>query len=75
MSSGSSTTSGQAQHGQAQHGQAQHGQATPGPSAARHDSAGPCLSCGSSQARTWGTGQGAARLCPPCATLHGLGCP
>ena len=34
-----------------------------------------CLSCGTPQARMWSTPQGAARLCPPCATLHGIGCP
>ena len=34
-----------------------------------------CLSCGSPQARVWSTPDGPARLCPPCATLHGLGCP
>ena len=39
------------------------------------DAKGPCQSCGSPQARMWGTRDGAARLCPPCATLHGLGCP
>ncbi|HEY5662620.1 MAG TPA: hypothetical protein VIS05_01155 [Ilumatobacter sp.] len=34
-----------------------------------------CVSCGSPHARWWSTPQGAALLCPACATLHGLGCP
>lgn len=34
-----------------------------------------CESCGTPQARMWSTPQGRARLCPPCATLHGIGCP
>ncbi|MFN6118684.1 MAG: hypothetical protein ACK5CE_03455 [Actinomycetes bacterium] len=34
-----------------------------------------CMSCGSPTARSWSTPDGPARLCPPCATLHGLGCP
>ena len=41
---------------------------------ARHGP-GPCQSCGLPQARTWATPDGQAHLCPPCATLHGLGCP
>jgi hypothetical protein len=36
---------------------------------------GPCESCGSPQARPWSTPEGPARLCPPCATLNGIGCP
>ena len=36
---------------------------------------GPCESCGIPHARWWGTAEGRARLCPTCATLHGLGCP
>ncbi len=36
---------------------------------------GPCESCGSPQARAWSTPDGPARLCPPCATLNGIGCP
>ncbi|CAB4364848.1 MAG: hypothetical protein F2681_11955 [Actinobacteria bacterium] len=36
---------------------------------------GACMSCGGPHARMWGTRDGAARLCPTCATLHGLGCP
>lgn len=36
---------------------------------------GPCESCGSPQARSWSTPEGPARLCPPCATLNGIGCP
>lgn len=39
------------------------------------DPDGPCLSCGSPNARIWQTPDGPARLCPPCATLNGLGCP
>jgi hypothetical protein len=34
-----------------------------------------CLSCGSPYARSWATPDGTAQLCPPCATLHGIGCP
>lgn len=34
-----------------------------------------CVSCGSPQARSWSTPDGPARLCPPCAALHGVGCP
>ncbi len=41
---------------------------------ARHGP-GPCQSCGLPQARTWATPDGQAHLCPPCAALHGLGCP
>jgi hypothetical protein len=37
--------------------------------------AGPCASCGSPQAKVWSTPDGPARLCPPCATLNGIGCP
>ncbi|MGB8859304.1 MAG: hypothetical protein WCC60_08610 [Ilumatobacteraceae bacterium] len=47
----------------------------PAAAVATHDPAGPCLSCGSPQARTWSTREGKARLCPTCATLHGMGCP
>ena len=36
---------------------------------------GVCASCGAPHAREWSTPEGPARLCPPCATLHGLGCP
>jgi hypothetical protein len=36
---------------------------------------GGCEACGSPQARTWATPDGPARLCPPCATLNGIGCP
>jgi hypothetical protein len=36
---------------------------------------GGCMSCGSPQARDWATPDGPARLCPVCATEHGLGCP
>lgn len=36
---------------------------------------GSCESCGSPQARVWSTPEGPARLCPPCATLNGIGCP
>jgi len=41
----------------------------------RVHASGPCQSCGVPHARMWGTREGAARLCPTCATLHGLGCP
>lgn len=41
---------------------------------ARHGP-GPCQSCGAPQARWWSSPDGPARLCPPCATLQGLGCP
>ena len=34
-----------------------------------------CASCGSPHARSWSTPDGPAWLCPPCASLHGLGCP
>jgi hypothetical protein len=34
-----------------------------------------CQSCGSPHARDWATPEGPARLCPTCATEHGLGCP
>ena len=34
-----------------------------------------CRSCGAPQARMWSTPDGAVRLCPACATLHGVGCP
>ncbi len=34
-----------------------------------------CASCGAPRAREWSTPEGPAWLCPPCATLHGLGCP
>jgi hypothetical protein len=34
-----------------------------------------CRSCGSSAAPVWSTPDGPAHLCPPCATLHGVGCP
>jgi hypothetical protein len=36
---------------------------------------GACEACGSPQARSWSTPDGSARLCPPCATLNGIGCP
>jgi hypothetical protein len=36
---------------------------------------GPCEACGSPQAKAWSTADGPARLCPPCATLNGIGCP
>jgi hypothetical protein len=36
---------------------------------------GACEACGSPQARSWSTPDGPARLCPPCATLNGIGCP
>ena len=39
------------------------------------DESPPCLSCGSATAVWFSTPEGRARLCPPCATLHGLGCP
>lgn len=39
------------------------------------DANGPCMSCGSPNARIWHTPDGPARLCPPCATLNGIGCP
>lgn len=39
------------------------------------DANGPCMSCGSPNARIWHTPEGPARLCPPCATLNGIGCP
>jgi taurine dioxygenase len=42
---------------------------------AAFDPNGPCQSCGVPHARTWDTGGGRARLCPPCATLNGIGCP
>lgn len=35
----------------------------------------PCESCGAPQSRAYDTPDGPARLCPACATLHGLGCP
>jgi hypothetical protein len=38
-------------------------------------SEGGCEACGSPQARSWSTPDGPARLCPPCATLNGIGCP
>ncbi len=41
----------------------------------RLDPAGPCQSCGVPYARIWGTSDGPARLCPTCASLHGIGCP
>ena len=34
-----------------------------------------CVSCGLPQARSFDTPDGVARLCPACATLHGVGCP
>ncbi len=34
-----------------------------------------CQSCGAPFARLWQTRDGDARLCPSCATLHGIGCP
>ena len=34
-----------------------------------------CQSCGAPFARVWKTRDGDARLCPSCATLHGVGCP
>lgn len=34
-----------------------------------------CEACGSPHARSWSTPDGPARLCPPCATLNGIGCP
>ena len=34
-----------------------------------------CASCGAPHASMMDTPEGPARLCPPCATLHGLGCP
>lgn len=34
-----------------------------------------CMMCGSPQARNFDTPDGRARLCPPCATEQGLGCP
>jgi hypothetical protein len=39
------------------------------------DDRGGCEACGSPQARSWSTTDGPARLCPPCATLNGIGCP
>jgi hypothetical protein len=45
----------------------------PAAPAAAADSA--CMSCGSPHARSWSTADGPARLCPTCATEHGLGCP
>lgn len=39
------------------------------------DPDGPCMACGSPNARIWGTPDGPARLCPPCAVLNGIGCP
>ena len=47
--------------------------AAPEPSAG--DVNGPCLACGLPNARSWETPDGPARLCPPCATLNGIGCP
>ncbi|MUH49863.1 MAG: hypothetical protein F2789_01520 [Actinobacteria bacterium] len=43
--------------------------------AQRHDPSNACQSCGTPHARTWSTSDGPARLCPPCAALHGVGCP
>lgn len=39
------------------------------------DPHGPCMACGAPNARIYGSADGPARLCPPCATLNGLGCP
>lgn len=39
------------------------------------DPKGPCMACGSPNARIYGSPDGPARLCPPCAALNGLGCP
>lgn len=39
------------------------------------DPQGPCMACGAPDARIYGSADGPARLCPPCATLNGLGCP
>ncbi|MCX6509874.1 MAG: hypothetical protein NT081_03550 [Actinobacteria bacterium] len=39
------------------------------------DPNGPCMACGIPNARLWQTPDGPARLCPPCATLNGIGCP
>lgn len=39
------------------------------------DPHGPCMACGAPNARIYGSVDGPARLCPPCATLNGLGCP
>lgn len=39
------------------------------------DPHGPCMACGAPNARIYGSADGPARLCPPCATLDGLGCP
>ncbi|MSX35449.1 MAG: hypothetical protein F2947_09920 [Actinobacteria bacterium] len=39
------------------------------------DGNGPCMACGLPNARSWETPDGPARLCPPCATLNGIGCP
>jgi hypothetical protein len=47
----------------------------PGPDATATSTAPGCASCGSPHASTMDTPEGPARLCPPCATLHGLGCP
>ncbi|MEI8237805.1 MAG: hypothetical protein WCI22_00150 [Actinomycetota bacterium] len=43
---------------------------------ARADAVPPvCMSCGGPHARPWASADGRALLCPPCATLHGFGCP
>ena len=34
-----------------------------------------CRSCGSTAAPQWATSDGKVHLCPPCATVHGIGCP
>ena len=39
------------------------------------DPKGPCMACGSPNARIYASPDGPARLCPPCAALNGLGCP
>ncbi|MFW2336366.1 hypothetical protein [Ilumatobacter sp.] len=34
-----------------------------------------CRACGLSSAPAWDTADGRVRLCPPCAAMHGIGCP
>jgi len=36
---------------------------------------GPCVACGSPLAQRWEAPGGPVRLCAPCATFEGLGCP
>lgn len=39
------------------------------------DPNGPCMACGTPNARIYASPDGPARLCPTCAALNGLGCP